>query len=173
MAQSTEGDLLLMKLVQIGVIHSPYRNPTGAPIQSSLAGDVEGWVEVFPDYAQALSDLEGFERIWLIYWFDRAASYQPIIIPFMDENKRGLFATRAPSRPNPIGMSCVRLLALEGRRLRIAGVDMTDGTPLLDIKPYVTQFDAHMTARAGWLEGKLHQGDQLVKADNRFEKKEP
>ena len=151
----------------IGTIHSPFREAAGTPIQSALAQGVEGSVEVFPEFVPGLRDLEGFERIWLVYWFDRATPPQLVVKPFLDEHERGVFATRAPCRPNPIGISCVRLLGFDGGRLRIGDVDILDGTPLLDIKPYAPQLDCFEASRVGWLQNK---GGRPILADNRFER---
>lgn len=153
-----------MELHQIGVIHSPFPQPDGVPIQPRYAQAAEGTVEVFQPFAEGLRDLDGFERIWLIYWFHQAAAARLIVRPFKDKTQRGLFATRAPCRPNPIGMSPVRLLAVKGRRLRVAEVDVLDGTPLLDIKPYVPEFDHYEIRRIGWLS---EAGDRTT-ADGRF-----
>ena len=103
-------------------------------------------------FADALDDIEGFERVWLIYWMDRVVAFQPRVVPYRDTREHGLFATRSPCRPNPIGLSVVRLLSREAGVLHVADVDMLDGTPLLDIKPYVPEFDAHPSAKAGWFE---------------------
>jgi tRNA-Thr(GGU) m(6)t(6)A37 methyltransferase TsaA len=154
----------------IGTIHSPFAQAAGTPIQSALAQGVEGWVEVFAEHALGLRDLEGFERIWLLYWFDRATAAQLTVKPFLDAHEHGVFATRAPCRPNPIGLSCVRLIGIDGRRLRIKGVDVLDGTPLLDIKPYVPQFDSFDARRTGWLQ---HKAGHVVAADGRFERSGP
>ena len=154
-----------MHLKPIGVIRTPFPEPAGTPIQPGMSEGAEGRVIVFDEYREALSDLEGFERIWLVYWFHRAAPARMRVRPFLDSRERGLFATRAPCRPNPIGISCVRLLAIEGNALRISEVDIVDGTPLLDIKPYVPQFDAYPGARAGWLED---AGSGPRRADARF-----
>jgi tRNA (adenine37-N6)-methyltransferase len=108
--------------------------------------------------------LDGFERIWLIYWFDRARQAEFKVIPYLDREPRGVFATRAPSRPNPIGLSCVRLLAVEGTLLRVADLDVLDGTPLLDIKPYVPDWDVFEVKRVGWYG--LARGSRV--ADDRF-----
>ncbi|MGB9606461.1 MAG: tRNA (N6-threonylcarbamoyladenosine(37)-N6)-methyltransferase TrmO [Bryobacteraceae bacterium] len=140
-----------MRLKPIGVIRTPFREPAGTPIQPCMSDGAEGQVIVFDEYREGLSDLEGFERIWLLYWFHCASPARLRVQPYLDSQERGLFATRAPCRPNPIGISCVRLLAVEGNVLRIAEVDIVDGTPLLDIKPYVPRFDAYPAARAGWL----------------------
>jgi tRNA (adenine37-N6)-methyltransferase len=139
-----------IELTPIGLIHSPHRQPEGTPIQPRYAEAVEGTVEVFPEFAPGLRDLNGFERIWLLYWFDRTPAAQLVVVPFRDCQTRGIFATRAPSRPNPIGLSCVRLLAIEGRMIRVAGLDVVNRTPLLDIKPYVPDFDVFKVERIGW-----------------------
>lgn len=153
-----------MELQQIGVIHSPFCQPDGVPIQPRYAHAAEGTVEVFQPFAEGLRDLGGFERIWLIYWFHQAAAARLIVRPFKDKTERGLFATRAPCRPNPIGISPVRLLAVKGRHLRVADLDVLDGTPLLDIKPYVPEFDHYEIRRIGWLS---EAGSQTT-ADGRF-----
>ena len=111
--------------------------------------------------------MEGFERVWLLYWFDRAASGGKLIVtPYLEDAPHGVFATRAPTRPNPIGMSPVRLLSVEGNVLRLADVDILDGTPLLDIKPYVPRFDCFQTTRNGWFDA---VGERRVVADGRFD----
>jgi tRNA-Thr(GGU) m(6)t(6)A37 methyltransferase TsaA len=157
---------LILKV--IGTVHSPFREAAGTPIQSAMAQGVEGSVEVFPEFVPGLQDLEGFERIWLVYWFDRATPAQLAVKPFLDQQEHGVFATRSPCRPNPIGLSCVRLVGIDGGRLRIVGVDILDGTPLVDIKPYVPVFDCFETRRVGWLEGK---DTKVVLADGRFERR--
>jgi tRNA-Thr(GGU) m(6)t(6)A37 methyltransferase TsaA len=154
-----------MRVRPIGVIRTPFPEPAGTPIQPPMSEEAEGRVIVFDEYREALSDLEGFDRIWLVYWFHCAAPARMRVSPFLDSRERGLFATRAPCRPNPIGISCVRLLAIEGNVLRVSEVDIVDGTPLLDIKPYVPRFDAYPNARAGWLED---AGPGPHRADARF-----
>jgi tRNA (adenine37-N6)-methyltransferase len=156
----------VLSLTPIGIIHSPFKEASGTPIQASMADDAEGWVEVLPQFAAGLKDLEGFDRVWLCYWFDRAIPAQLLVKPFLDEHLRGVFATRSPFRPNPIGLSCVRLLGVTGNRLDVQGLDILDQTPLLDIKPYVPAFDSFETRRIGWLEGK---GPKPVLADGRFD----
>ena len=153
-----------MQLKSIGVIHSPFTEPPGVPIQPRYAQGAEGTVEVFEPFAEGLADLEGFERVWLVYWFHKAPPARLIVVPFKDSQERGLFATRAPCRPNPIGLSCVRLLGIEGRTLRVAELDILDGTPLLDIKPYAPQFDCYDVHRCGWLD----RGGGRTTADGRF-----
>ena len=150
----------------IGIIHSPYSEPAGVPIQGVFAGGATGTVEVFPEFAEGLTDLDGFSHIILLYRFHRVQSYTLMCRPFLDVQDRGVFATRAPRRPNPIGLSVVELLKIDGCTLTIGGVDIVDGTPLLDIKPYVTDFDVRQNAKTGWYE---HAGNkQQTMADDRF-----
>ncbi len=152
-------------LTPIGVIRSPHQTAAGTPIQPTYAGQFEGQVVVNEKYESALDDIEGFERIWLIYLLDRAGAFKPKIVPYRDVIEHGLFATRSPCRPNPIGLSVVDLVAREGNILRIKGIDVLDGTPLLDIKPYVPEFDAHPVSRAGWLD---ERRSERTEADDRF-----
>ncbi len=155
----------------IGLIRSPFHEARGTPIQPPMAADVEGTVELFEEYAPGLKDLEGFDRIWLVYCFDRAEWLgEMIVTPYLDTVPRGLFATRAPSRPNRIGLSSVRLVSVEGNSLNVRGIDVLDRTPLLDIKPYVARFDCFASTRAGWLDSVT--SDRTV-ADDRFELRPP
>lgn len=149
----------------IGLIRTPFREAAGTPIQPAYAEDAEGRLELDERFAPALDGLEGFERVWLIYWMDRAAAFQPRVVPYRDTVEHGLFATRSPCRPNPIGLSVVRVLGHNGSVINVKGVDMLDGTPLLDIKPYVPEFDAHPGSRAGWFE---NCGADRRVADGRF-----
>lgn len=149
----------------IGTIRSPHKTATGTPIQPAYAQEAEGEVVVDEVFVAALDDIEGFERVWLVYCFDRAAAFKPRVVPYRDNREHGLFATRSPCRPNPIGMSVVRLIGREGNVLRVRGLDILDGTPLLDIKPYVPEFDAHPSSKAGWLDER--RSDREV-ADGRF-----
>jgi len=141
----------------IGVIHSPFKILKGMPIQLPGARGVRGWVEVFEEFVPGLKDLDGFSHIILLYHFHRAQEAHLLVKPFMDDELRGVFATRAPNRPNPIGLSVVRLLRIEGNVLHVEDVDILDGTPLLDIKPYVPQFDHPEVERIGWLEKVVHK----------------
>ena len=163
--QTTTIPQSLPALAAIGIIHTPFHGTTGTPIQSSGAGDVEGIVEVFPEFAIGLKDIGGFDRLWLIYLLHRAADAQLLVHPYLDDRERGVFATRSPARPNHIGLSPVRLLRVDGGRLYVAQVDMLDGSPLLDIKPYVPQFDHFSVERNGWYKDRSSQG---VVADDRF-----
>jgi len=139
----------------IGVIHTPFTNPADTPIQA-VRSSAEGWVEVFPEFAPGLQGIEELSHLHLIYHFDRAAETRLVVKPFLDENEYGVYATRHPFRPNHIGISVVELLEREGNRLRVRGVDMLDGTPLLDIKPYMPDFDQRANVRTGWYERRAH-----------------
>lgn len=134
----------------IGVIHSPHTEAARTPIQPYFATDCTGTVELLPEYAAGLQDIEGYSHLYLIYQLHRAPAPSLTVKPFLQDVERGLFATRAPCRPNPIGLSIVRLVSREGNRLHIEGVDMLDGTPLLDIKPYSARFDCIVGTRNGW-----------------------
>lgn len=158
---------MLITVKPIGVIHTSLKESQGAPIQPVFAKDSEGVVEIYEPYQEALKDLDGFERIWLIYWFHKVVEFRPLVKPYMDTVERGLFATRAPCRPNPIGMSPVRLLKVEEGKLRIADVDILDGTPLIDIKPYFSKFDKFEVQKCGWYD---NVSGQKGIADSRFQK---
>jgi tRNA-Thr(GGU) m(6)t(6)A37 methyltransferase TsaA len=153
-------------MAALGVIRTPFVHAKGTPIQVAAAGNTQGVVEVYPEFAEGLQDVAEFERIWLIYLLDRASAPQLIARPYLDDQERGVFATRSPARPNHIGISAVRLLSIERNCLFVEGVDILDGTPLLDIKPYVPAFDHFEVARTGWYSGKSVHG---ATADERFE----
>jgi tRNA-Thr(GGU) m(6)t(6)A37 methyltransferase TsaA len=136
----------------IGTVHSPFPEPEGVPIQPSRADGVEGTVELLPEFQEGLSDLDGFSHIVLVTWLHRSEGYRLKTVPFLDTEERGLFSTRSPRRPNPIGLSVVRLLSVDGCTLRVADLDLVDGTPVLDIKPYIEEFDRRPEFRSGWLE---------------------
>lgn len=158
-----------IKYRPIGVIRSEFKVPEGTPIQPAAAKGAKGRVEVFPEYVEGLKDLEGFSHIILIYHLHLSKKAQLRVKPYMDDQLRGVFATRAPSRPNPIGLSVVRLIKVEGNVLHVQDVDIVDGTPLLDIKPYVPQFDARESVRIGWLEKRISRLPR-TKDDGRFKK---
>lgn len=151
----------------IGVIHTPFKDVEGMPIQPAGAANTQGTVEVFPRFADGLKDLEGFSHIILLYHLHRVQSSQLIVMPFLDSQPRGVFATRAPKRPNPIGLSVVKLLSVKQNALHVENVDIIDGTPLLDIKPYVPEFDWHQADRIGWLEQAIGKV-QNASSDRRF-----
>jgi tRNA-Thr(GGU) m(6)t(6)A37 methyltransferase TsaA len=141
-----------IEFAPIGIIHSPFMEQEGMPIQPPGAAGVKGTVEVLEDFHSGLKDLEGFSHIILLYHFHRSQGFNLHVVPFMDSEPRGVFATRAPKRPNPIGFSVVQLDKIEDGVLYIRNVDILDGTPLLDIKPYVPEFDTYVETRTGWLE---------------------
>jgi tRNA-Thr(GGU) m(6)t(6)A37 methyltransferase TsaA len=151
----------------IGIIHSPFSDLEGMPIQPAGASETIGTAVIDPAYAEGLSDLEGFSHIFLIYFFHRTAPMRLRVVPFLDTQERGVFATRSPLRPNPIGLSLVELLEIDGCRLTIRGVDVLDGTPLLDIKPYVESFDRVEKSRSGWV-GAARGEVARKRSDRRF-----
>jgi len=151
----------------IGIIHTPHQSSSDAPIQPVYSEKAGGEVEVFDCYREGLSDISEFERIWLIFWCHLAKPYRLKVIPYRDTVERGVFACRAPSRPNSIGLSVVKLQDVDYNRgiLTVEGVDMLDNTPLIDIKPYVPKFDSFQSSVSGWLE---RSSSQTTKSDNRF-----
>ena len=151
----------------IGVVHSPFKKPQNVPIQAAISKGIKGTVEVARRYVEGLKDLEGFSHIILIVHFHKSKAYSLLVKPYLDENLRGLFSTRAPSRPNPIGISIVRLTRIEDNILYIEDLDIIDGTPLLDIKPYVPNFDQRKKARIGWLRNKIKR-ISIISDDGRF-----
>lgn len=156
-----------IKYTPIGIIHTQFSTPEGTPIQPQGATGVEGTVEIFSEYVDGLADLQGFSDIFLIYHFHLAKPFSLRVKPFLDDKPHGLFATRAPSRPNPIGLSVVELTHIDNGTLYIRGIDVVDKTPLLDIKPYVPDFDAKDTAKIGWLEKKTGKIRKTID-DGRF-----
>ena len=156
-----------IELHPIGIVHTPHPTPEGTPIQPPGAAGMKGTVEVFEPYREGLADLDGFSHVVLLYHFHLSDDYELRVVPFMDTVPRGVFATRAPKRPNPIGLSVVRLDRIEGGILHVDRVDIVDGTPLLDIKPYVPEFDAPTEIRTGWLENARKTVSDR-RADSRF-----
>jgi len=156
-----------IKYKPIGVVRSPFKEPKGTPIQPVGAKNIDGTVELFPEYAEGLKDLEGFSHIILIYHFHLSKGASLKARPYMDNEAHGIFAMRGPSRPNPIGISVVRLVGIEENILHIRDVDIVDGTPLLDIKPYVPEFDTRKVEKMGWLEKSVHKLSK-TKDDGRF-----
>lgn len=151
----------------IGTLRTPFTESSGTPIQPSGARGVRGSIELLPEFAEGLKDIDGFSHLVLLYYFDRSSAPRLRVVPYLDHEERGVFATRAPSRPNALGISVVRLLAVDGARLEIEDVDMLDGTPLLDIKPYVPSFDAEGEVRVGWLASRDERA-RRTRADDRF-----
>jgi len=156
-----------MRCVPIGTIHSPFTIPSDVPIQPIGASGIEGTIDILPSFAEGLEDVDGFSHVFLLYHLHQVRGSSLTVRPFLDDKPHGVFATRAPTRPNPIGLSLVRLLRRVGAVLWVSDIDVVDGTPLLDIKPYVPEFDARETTRIGWLEGKTHRA-RGARSDDRF-----
>lgn len=160
-------------LKPVGIIHTEHTKPAHTPIQSVCASGSAGRIEVFPEYEEALTDIEGFSHLHLIYWLHRTAEATNalsgerslLIVPFLEDVPHGIFATRSPIRPNPIGLSVVHLLERRGPELIVEDVDVLDGTPLLDIKPYVEGFDLRLGTKGGWTE--RVSGDEFVRRGER------
>jgi tRNA-Thr(GGU) m(6)t(6)A37 methyltransferase TsaA len=151
----------------IGVIRSPFSTLEGMPIQPSAARGIKGTVVLNEEYVEGLSDLEGFSHAYLLYHFHLSKAFKLRVVPFLDDQQRGLFSTRAPNRPNPIGLSVVRLNRIESNRIDIENVDVLDGTPLLDIKPYVAEMAGVRDYRIGWLTDRREEM-QSKRSDRRF-----
>ena len=151
----------------IGIIHSPFKSCDGTPIQPIGGVGVKAKIEIFPEYVEGLQDLEGFSHIILLYHCHLSQAYKLTVKPFLDDVVRGLFATRAPARPNPIGMSLVRLMRIENATLFVQDIDIIDQTPLLDIKPFVPDFDVRKAVKTGWLEKKASNAEK-ISDDGRF-----
>ena len=162
-------DLNSLSCRPIGIIHTPFKELENMPIQPSGAAGIRGTVELFPEFIEGLKDLDGFSHLILLYHFHESRGYKLVVTPFLDSKPRGLFSTRAPKRPNPIGLSIVRLIQIQGCSLDVENVDILDGTPLLDIKPYVPEFDHQEDCRIGWL-GKARGEVRNKRSDKRFGK---
>ena len=163
----SHADFDTVPMIPIGVIRTPFKSAVGTPIQGALSGNEEGEIMLSPAFQEGLSDLDGFSHIVLIYAFHQMEGFKLKVKPYLDEDERGVFATRAPCRPNPIGLSVVRLLGIEGSVLRVQNLDVVDGTPLLDIKPYVPMFDHHSADRVGWLASAGRRVEH-ARSDDRF-----
>jgi tRNA-Thr(GGU) m(6)t(6)A37 methyltransferase TsaA len=151
----------------IGTIFTPHLDVKNMPIQPIAARGVKGYIEIFEEYADGLKDLEGFSHITLLYHFHEIKGYELVVTPFMDTEMHGIFATKAPKRPNAIGVSTVKLIGIEGNILTVEQVDMLDGTPLIDIKPFYPRYDNRRNAKIGWLLNKDIGLDKL-RSDERF-----
>lgn len=143
-----------LTLTPIGIVHSPFQERMSAPRQPRAALGVEGSIELFAasGIEHALEDIDTFRYIWVLFWFHKNPGFRPKVLPPRSQERRGVFATRSPYRPNPIGLSVVELVSVEGRQLRIRNLDLLDGTPVLDLKPYVPYTDAIPDASNGWLD---------------------
>jgi len=153
----------------IGIIHSPFKTQEGTPIQAVGGIGIDAVAEIFPEYAEGLEDIEGFSHLILLYHFHRSKAFSLKVKPFLDDALHGLFATRAPARPNPVGISVVRLLRADHGNLYIRDIDILDGTPLLDIKPYIPEFDVRNAYKTGWFETCAKKTGQ-TQDDGRFSK---
>ena len=134
----------------IGTIHSPHKDTKGMPIQPPGASGIKGSIDILPQYQEGLTDLEGFSHLFLIYVFHRITSHSLMVMPFLDSKPHGVFSTRTPKRPNPVGLSVVKLNSIVDGQLQIENVDILDGTPLLDLKPFVPDFDVPQNVETGW-----------------------
>jgi tRNA (adenine37-N6)-methyltransferase len=143
------------EMIPIGTIHTPHKTKASCPIQTKVADKAPGTVTVFPEYAAGLKDIEEFTHLYLFYRFDRAGDIQLVRPTFLDDAAHGIYASRHPARPNGLGLSIVTLVARDGCHLRVDGVDMLDGSPLLDIKPYIPRFDLFPEASDGWVSDKV------------------
>jgi tRNA (adenine37-N6)-methyltransferase len=150
----------------VGIIHTPFKTPVDMPLQAIAGKGVAGSIEIFPEYQEGLKDLDGFSHLILIYYMHLAGSPSLTVLPFLDSEPRGVFSTRHPRHPNMLGLSIVRLVSVEGCTLQIEDLDMIDGSPLLDIKPYVPTFDIRENVSIGWLAKNVEQV-HTVKADHR------
>lgn len=152
----------------IGIIHTPFETPRGIPIQGALRPDIKAEVEIFSAFQPGLKDVEGFSHLILLYYFHQVKGFSLQTKPFLDTIPRGVFSIRGPRRPNPIGMTIVKNLGVKENIIKIAGVDMVNGTPLLDIKPYFPGIDSHPHVKTGWMKDKMKKKGNHTKADNRF-----
>ncbi len=159
-----------IKYKSIGIIHTPFTEKDNTPIQGCFAPKSKGQVEIYPEYMEGLKNIEGFPHIILLYHFHKAEGYTLMVKPFLDKDKKGVFACRYFNRPNPIGLSIVKLYKVSGNILEVGEVDMLDGTPLLDVKPYVPEFDIREKTESGWYQHASERGkyknDTLPKIDN-------
>ena len=159
-----------IRVEPIGVIRTPFTSLENMPIQPGGGSDVQGELIIKPQYRDGLADLDGFSHLFLIYLFHRAPDTKLSVVPFLDDHPRGVFATRAPVRPNHLGLSVVELVEVTGSRVKVRNIDVLDNTPLLDIKPYMEQFDGVAESRSGWMEA-LKEEVEAKRSDDRFVKK--
>ncbi len=152
----------------IGIIHTPFNDIKGMPIQPLAAEGVKGHIELFPKYIEGLTDLAGFSHITLLYQLHKINGYDLIVKPFMDNKEHGIFATKSPKRPNAIGLSTVKLLGIENNVIHIEMVDMLNGTPLIDIKPFFSKFDNRTNTKSGWLDNQGNIPNRELRSDERF-----
>jgi tRNA (adenine37-N6)-methyltransferase len=153
--------------IPIGIVHTPFTSMDGMPLQTVAAQGVEGTIELDPEFLDGLKDLQAFSHLILLTHLHRMTGFALEVTPYLDDQPHGIFATRSPRRPNPLGLSIVRLIAVEGCILRIEDIDLLDGTPLLDLKPYVPAFDVRETEHIGWFSGRVERV-HTTRADERF-----
>jgi tRNA-Thr(GGU) m(6)t(6)A37 methyltransferase TsaA len=156
----------------IGVIRTPHTDVKNMPIQPIAAEGIKGYIDILPEYTEGLKDLEGFSHITLLYHFHKIKGFELQVIPFMDTETHGIFSCKAPKRPNAIGLSTVRLIAIEKNIIYIEQVDMLDGTPLIDIKPFYPRYDNRTNVIIGWLEKNKDLPLDKLRSDERFKEKE-
>ena len=147
-----------IEIKPIGIIHTPYKEPKGIPIQGKFEKGIIGRVELFPEYSQGLKDIEGFSHIILVYYFNRSKDEKLISKSFLEDEPHGIFAIRSPHRPNHIGFSIVKIEKIKDNNITFSEVDILDHTPLLDIKPYVSHFDSRENVKNGWLDKHFKSG---------------
>ncbi len=152
----------------IGIIRTPHTDIKNMPIQPIAAEGIKGYIELLPEYTAGLKDIEGFSHITLIYHFHKIDGHKLVVVPFMDTEERGIFACKAPKRPNGIGLSTVKLIGVEDNIVLIEQVDMLDGTPLIDIKPFYPRYDNRFEVKIGWLEKNKDMPLKELRSDERF-----
>lgn len=152
-----------------GIVYSPFKKPEGTPVQSVATKDTFATIEIFPEYTEGLKDLDGFSHIYVLFHLHLAKSKSLLVIPFLDNVQHGIFATRAPGRPNSIGISVLCLEKITGNILHEKNIDILDGSPVLDIKPYIPLFDVFKTVKIGWFD-KIKRKIEVQKDDGRFKK---
>ena len=155
-------------IIPIGVIHTPFDSIEDMPIQPLAAEGIKGYIELFPEYIEGLTHLEGFSHITLVYHLHEINGYDLLVKPFMDNKEHGIFATKSPKRPNAIGLSTVKLLGIQNNVIHIEMVDMLNGTPLIDIKPFYSKFDNRTNTKSGWLDNRRDIPTKKLRSDNRF-----
>jgi tRNA-Thr(GGU) m(6)t(6)A37 methyltransferase TsaA len=158
----------LIEYRAVGVARTRYTSLDGMPLQSAAAADEPGRIEIEPELADGLRDLDGFSHVFVVSHLDRGDPGGLVVVPFLDDTPRGVFATRSPRHPNPIGLTVVRLASVAGATLHVLGLDLLDGTPVLDVKPYVPEFDGVEAERVGWLEERARDV-HTTRSDARFE----
>ena len=152
----------------IGIIHTPHTDVKNMPIQPIAAEGIKGYIEILPRYTAGLKDIEGFSHLTLLYHFHKISGYELEVVPFMDTESHGIFSCKAPKRPNAIGLSTVRLISVDGNKIHIEQVDMLDGTPLIDIKPFYPRYDNRENVEIGWLEKNKNLPLEVLRSDERF-----